>query len=167
VRLLAWKRTARAALERARRLDDEGRVDASREVLRDAVDRFPDDPDVALGYGAALWVDDPATAEVHVRRAVALAPEDPATLARAAQLLLFHEDLDMVRDLVERAGRAAPPDWVLAAQMHHMRGIVAWREGDYETAERELRAAFEAEPDFMTHGRDLAALLRLRAELQA
>ncbi len=146
-------------LDRSLKLMRKGRYRESELVLREALRRFPADPEVMLRLAATLLETAPGEAGEHVKRAVWLDPEDPYKLTRAGSLLFFLGEMEAARDCLRRAQSLAPPDFVFAADLKHLAGKLAIFDADYLAAEALLRAAFEEQPREVGHGEALARLL--------
>jgi Flp pilus assembly protein TadD len=69
------------------------------------------------------------------------------------------EEIDAAREYVGRAGRVAPDGFVLAADLVDLGACILFLDGNTTLAEEGFRAAFEAEPQNPTIGRDLALFL--------
>jgi predicted Zn-dependent protease len=135
-------------------------------VLRHAEQRFPDDGDVQLGLGDVLLATESPDAAVQVRRAAALAADDPARLTRAASQLFVIGDLNGARDLVAAAVKVLPEDFEYSAALAHLIGMLAEAANDAETAQQMLEAAYEAEPEHEDYGYSLARFLAQRDETE-
>jgi Flp pilus assembly protein TadD len=147
-------------LRRAHRLLSEGRTEEHRRHVEKAVSEFPDDPDVRLEYAVALRSSEPTKAREEALHAIDLDKSgDVARLTKAARTLMIVGDLDTARAWVERGLSLEGDNGVVATELRSIRGHIAVREKNYESAELDFRAAHEAEPTDARFTRDLAALL--------
>jgi predicted Zn-dependent protease len=143
-------------LVRARALRSEGLDEESERVLRAALSRFPDDPEIHLETAVAILVSAPGEAAELIRRAIQLAPDDPWKLTRSASLMIGLAEYDDARAFVKRALKLRPTDFEYAANLLHLIGVLAWQKGNDELAQSSLETAFEDEPQTPAHGRVLA-----------
>lgn len=149
----------RALLDGARKLREEGRTDEAAALVEEAVARFPDEPLAHLAQARYLREVDAEASREHIDEAVALAPDDPATLVRAAALLLALGELDEAATLVERAAPADADDFPDRDMGLLVEALLARIEHDDEEAERLAREAAAARPDREVHARVLAEIL--------
>jgi Flp pilus assembly protein TadD len=150
-------------LDRSSALLSEQLYDQHELHMRQAVRRFPDDPEVLLRLALAIL--SPHESPQYIRRAIELGPEDPHKLTRAATMMLFVGELEGARDYARRAAKLATEDFSLAPDLVRIVGELEMRSGDDERAEVLLLAAFEAEPDGMGHGQTLAEFYADRGRL--
>jgi len=146
-------------LARADALDDEGFEQESADLLRDAVRRFPDEPEILLK--AAIFVYDSAPDEARglLRATARLAEHDPNMLTRCAASLVSQRAFDDAEEVIKAAAALAPDgDFELEWALINTTGRLAGQLGNYEPAEEYLLAAFEAEPETPQFGEDLARL---------
>ncbi len=107
-------------------------------------------------------------AAVHALRVLDLDKSaDPTLLARTAHLLLMLDELVGARACAEKATLAGPTNVVLVNKLTAIRGVIAAREGDYASAERQLRAAYDGDPADESCARDLAAVIAFRPDRDA
>ena len=147
---------ARRVIERARALAQEGHDDKAQALLRDAVRKRPRDAELRIALGIEL---DGEAARAELAEAAALAHDDPETLFRVASALRDADAHGAAVRAAEHVEALAPDDFVFAADLLHLRGLLARDAGDDARAEPLLRAAFAAEPEARGHGRWLAGLL--------
>jgi Flp pilus assembly protein TadD len=154
---------AQEVLAAALRLLADGTPEERLAFTEDAVAKFPRDPDLRHQYAISLIASEPKQARAEVLRAVELdADGDPVRLTRAASILLDLEDREGARECAERAVEQST-DFPTLTTLRRVRGVIAVFDKDYALAERELRAAYEGEPDDEFAARDLAwALVRMR-----
>lgn len=81
-----------------------------------------------------------------VRRAAALAGDDPGMLVRCATMMVGLGGVDEIEAWVARANAAAARDFALDNELVHLNGCVHWARGEYDEAETLLRTAFFADP---------------------
>ena len=146
-------------LERSRELARAGLHAEDLALLRDALDEYPGEPEVALRAAVAYYGEDDAEAQRLARRAATLGPEDPVVLTRAASVMLDLGRTDEALELTGRARDHADHDFPLLADLVHLAGRIALVRGEYEKAESPLRVAFENQPESFGHGQYLATLL--------
>lgn len=92
----------------------------------------------------------------YVARAVALAPDDPAVLMRAASVRFDCGEVDAAWELALRAAALAKPHFVLGSNLLHLLGCILLVRGERDAAREALATAFEADPADLGHGRVLA-----------
>lgn len=151
-------------LTRSDELTRDGRHDEHLALMRDALAWHPGEVEVMIRAGGAHVVDDPEQAAELARGAVRLAPEDPATLTRAASVMFHVARLEEARELLSGAVRGAGDDFVLAFDLAYLTGQLAFAEGDLDNAEQLFRVAFDNRPEAPGHGFALAGLLYDRRE---
>lgn len=151
--------TRHEIVDRARRLLDQGADEESLRLLRDAIEQFPDDPEIRLLYGTALVPSHPEDAPWQLATAIKLDPDDPWRLTRAASLLYYLGQTHAARSYAARAVRLAPTDFVLAPDLTNLGGKLSALEGDHALAEEAFKAAVEACPDRPDFAYDLANFL--------
>ena len=147
-------------IERSKALLDAERHEENEALMRAAVERYPEDADLAIFAAIAALARDPEGAKTRVRRAAALAPEDPGVLTRCASLMVSLDEFDDAENYAHRAFRSAPEDFVLMTDLVYLLGRVAFARGDHARAEKLLTVAFEEEPNAIGHGAWLAQLRR-------
>jgi tetratricopeptide (TPR) repeat protein len=123
-------------------------------LLRAALDRHPDDPELCLRMGRSLVATGDRLDEAKdlIVRAAALSSQDPWRLARCAGLLADMTEFDEASRIALLARAEAPADFVFDADLDHVLGRVAFDRGDLAEAERLLTMAFEREPSLAGHG---------------
>ena len=77
-------------------------------------------------------------------RELELNPKDFVTYSDLAYLYMVRGWTELARDLIDRALPHLPNH----AEAHYVAGILAWREGDQDTAVKELEKAVELDPDY-------------------
>jgi Flp pilus assembly protein TadD len=146
-------------VERARDLLRQRRDQENLALLTDAVERFPDHPEIRMLYATTLIPSRPDDAVWEAATAIQLDPDDPWRLTRAASLMFHLGELDTARDYAARASQLSPPNFALELVLVNLGGKLAAAEGNQELAEEALRAAVEEEPEEEAYARDLAAFL--------
>jgi len=162
---LRKRESAADAVAEAQRAWREENRDAHLACVERSVARFPEDAAVRLEYAAALLGRDPERAASEALRAVALdTVPDAARLTRAAGLLLSVDETAAARSCVEQAASTHSTNVVIVNQLAALRGRIAAREQDYESAEHFLAIAHEADPADEFFARDLAAVIIARTD---
>ena len=126
--------------------------------LREALDRFPDDPTLCLQTARAIRMTAPDEAAQLAARAVAIAPDDPWYLTRAASLMFLLKKFDQAQNYGKRAAQIASDNFPLVAELAFVAGRLAMHKGNDVAAEEGLSLAFEREPEGPGYGRVLAEL---------
>lgn len=160
------ERARERCVETARRLVIEGRYEEAEPLIREALARFPDDPELTLELGATILPDDAREAAALLRRAVELRPEHPFVLTRAATCMFGIEQYETAEEYTHRALACAPDDFVLRPDLDLLLGRLAARRGDDEVAVRLLRRAFDADPADESKALMLAGLLEERDSIE-
>jgi Flp pilus assembly protein TadD len=156
-----------ATIARGRELRKLGRdPEEALEFLKQAVTRFPEDPELRLLCATVLLAIRPDDVTAEASKAAELAPDDPATLVRAGHLLLGSRDREAAQSCAARAGELAKPDFVLMAGLDNLNGLLAAFRGDDDLAEEKLRSAVVREPDNEPFAKNLAVFLAERGRLQ-
>ncbi len=157
---LGNRESAAEALAEAQRLLRTGTTEEYLAFTERAVTRFPRDPALRLEYAAALCHAGRDEAPAEALRAVGLDEAgDPARLTRVANLLVHLGEVEAARSCADRAALAGPTNVVIVNRLAATRGLIAARQGDYESAETFLRAAHEADPADAFAARDLALVI--------
>lgn len=146
-------------LERSRELARTDRHPENLALLREVIEKYPDEPEVALRAAAAYYGEDNDETERLTRHAVTLSPEDPTVLTRAASMMLELGRTDEALELSGQARNYADQDFPLLADLVHIVGRAALVRGEYEKAEPPLRVAFDNQPESFGHGQFLAMVL--------
>lgn len=146
-------------VDRVQQLGDEDRGQEARALLDEALERHPDEVEVVLLAGIAQIPVAPDEAAVLARRAVALAPESPSVLLRAASVLLSLGHLDEARRHCAMAMKIVPDHFPAVYDLSFLAGRIAVLDGNVEAAEQLLTPPFEEQPEVDGHGRELARLL--------
>jgi len=147
-----------AEFDRAYALHKEGRDDEAEAVLRELVEQHPDSPDAHLYLAPMLVVlGRYAEAAEHARLAAERAWNDPFILVRAATTA-WHGDAAAAKVYLGRVDELTSwaPTFSLRSDVWHLKGLIAWNDGDRDAALELLEHAFEAEPDGVGIGADLA-----------
>lgn len=150
------------AVLRGRQLVIEGDDRATFEFLEDAVEKFPDDPELRILLASINLEFRPDEVASQATEAAQLGAADPMIQVRAGHLLLGRGAIDAARACGRRARELAAPDFVLMAGLEGLEGTIASLDGDYVLAEERLRSAVEREPEFSTYAVDLARFLANR-----
>jgi Flp pilus assembly protein TadD len=155
-----------ATILKSRELLVEGRHQENFEILQQAVQRFPEDPEIRLLYATTLIEFHPEEVASEAAKAVALGPDNASILVRGGSLLLHRGDREAARSCVERAARLAPPDFALAGGLENLEGSLAALAGQDDLAEEKLRGAVGREPGNEPFARNLAVFLAERGRLR-
>jgi Flp pilus assembly protein TadD len=165
---MATKGSAKDTIERSRSLLDEGRVEDAAEILRGAVEDFPEDAELRLLTSAAVAsLDAEDEAKGLTREAARLAWDDPSRLTWAASQMLTWGEPDDAREWVNRVYEIAPEDFEFTTELTHLTGKLAAVYGDEEGAEKLLTMSFEGEPGGTGYARALAVFHTERGHLDA
>lgn len=157
------KKELTAAIARGRELRKLGRdPEQALEFLEEAVQRFPEDPELRLLNATVLLALRPDDVAAEAAKAAELAPDDPGTLVRAGHLLLGRGDLEEARSCAARASKSAQPDFVLMSGLISLNGLIAARDGEDDLAEERLRLAMKEDPAYSNFAVDLAKFLASR-----
>jgi tetratricopeptide (TPR) repeat protein len=153
----------RRLIKRAQALGEEGHADHAIRLLRGALERDRESAELRLALGIELMEDSAEEESVlHLERAAVLSQNDPAMLFRVASALQGAGAFKHAVRAAQRVYELTEKDFsnfVFAVDLQHLAGLLAREAGDHESAELALRAAFEAEPNTLNHGRWLAGLL--------
>lgn len=152
-------------LEKSSALAREGLHKENESLLREALQRFPNEPELCIRTALAIIEDSPEEAKELIRRTVTITPDDPWNLTRCASVMFYLEEFEQARSYVRRASENAPEDFEFAAGLAHLGGRLAAQQGNDAFAEELLIAAFEEEPESVPHGRVLAEFLAARGRL--
>jgi uncharacterized protein HemY len=159
--------TLAQSLELAERLRRDGEYAASERVAHDALSEHSGDPELWLRLGTAQAMSAPDDAPTALRHVVALAPDDPGLVFRAAQLLFHLGEYTEASRMIKMAARNAPEGFVFQWPLVHLAGRLAAIQGKHDAAERWLLAAFQEEPETQSHGRVLAEYLVEQGKIKA
>jgi tetratricopeptide (TPR) repeat protein len=118
--------------------------------------------DLLIREGAKLIAAGAPNAQEPLERAVALAPDDPDIIVRAACLSYDNEHFDRARELVGRSLGLVTPEFDLGPALANVGGLLAIREGHRDEGLMLLQAAFDDIPPHAGFGYELGAEL-LRA----
>jgi Flp pilus assembly protein TadD len=154
--------SSRATINRAHKLLDENRHKENLELLEAAVERYPEDAEIRLLYGTALVPARPQDAPRQLAEAIALDPDDPARLTRAASILYYLGETEAARSYAARATQLAQEGFALAPDLTNLGGKLALLQGDDALAEDALATAVELCPERPDFAYDLAAFLIAR-----
>lgn len=157
-----WRRARAEAVLRGRQLVIAGDDQATFEFLEDAVERFPEDPELRVLLASINLEFRPDEVASQAAKAAELGADAPVIQVRAGHLLLGRGEIDAARVCAERARELAEPDFVLMAGLEGLEGKIASLDGDYVLAEERLRSAVEREPEYSTYPVDLARFLANR-----
>jgi Flp pilus assembly protein TadD len=151
-----------AAVERARDLIIEGDDRATFEFLEDAVERFPEDPELRVSLASIYLEYRPDQVRLEAAKAAELGAANPSVQVRAGSFLLGEGDIDGARSCARRARRTVGSDFVLIAGLEGLEGRIAAIDGDDELAEKRLRSAAEREPAYSAYAINLVQFLAKR-----
>lgn len=152
-------------LKQSEALEQYGRDQENAALLIDAIRRFPDDVELCVRTSLALLPTSPQECKRLLQRATDLAPDDPKTFTRCASQMFYLAEYDTAREYVRSAGRLAPNDFPLRAELLHLMGRLAAEKGDDSLAEQALVAAFDEAPAGAGHGRVLAEFYARRSRV--
>jgi Flp pilus assembly protein TadD len=155
-----------AAIAKGRELHLSGQDSEALEFLEQAIQRFPEDPEIRVLYALILLVFRPEDVAAEAAKAVELGPDDPIILVRAGHLLLDRGDRETAQSCADRANELAPPDFILMAGLDNLTGSLAVFAGEDDLAEEKLRAAVDGEPNSEPYARNLAVFLAEHGRLQ-
>jgi tetratricopeptide (TPR) repeat protein len=151
-----------AAIKRGQELLASQRRQEAVDFLREAVQRFPDDPEIRVLHASILLAVCPSDVAAEASRAVELGADDPLILVRAGQLLLGRGEVEAARSCAARAKSLVEPDFVLMSSLVNLEGLLAAIEGEDELAGEKLRAAWKSDPPFSSLAVDLVKFLANR-----
>jgi tetratricopeptide (TPR) repeat protein len=155
-----YKRELSEAIARSRQLLAEGRHEENLKYLEEGVtERFSDDAEIRLLYGTALLGPKPKVGVSEIVRAIALEPDNPEKLTRAAHLMYDMKQFDQARAYAKRAKELAPEDFVFGPELLSLESSFAALDGNDELAEEGLRLAVKREPKMEPLAFDLAKFL--------
>jgi len=160
------KRERAEAVERARDLIIEQDNQATFEFLEDAVERFPEDPELRVSLASIYLEFRPDQVRAQAAKAAELGADNPSIQVRAGHLLLGAGDSDEARECARRARRTVGSDFVLIAGLEGLEGGIAAADGDDELAEKRLRSAAEREPEYSAYAVDLVQFLVRRSRTE-
>lgn len=155
-----------AAVARARDLIVEGDDRSTFEFLEDAVERFPEDPDLRVGLASIYLEFRPDQVHPEAAKAAELGPDNPAVQVRAGCFLLGEGDLEGARACARRARKSVDSHFVLLSGLEGLEGQIAAIDGDHELAENRLRSAADREPGYSAYAVDLALFLARRSRTE-
>jgi len=150
-----------AEFDRAYALHAEGRDDEALAVLRALVEQQPESAEAHLFLAPMLVAlgrfDEAAT---HARQGAERAWNDPYLLVRAATTA-WHGDPAAANVYLGRVDELTgwAPSFALQGAVWHLKGLLAWGDGEREAALSWLGQAFEADPGALGVGADLAIAL--------
>jgi Flp pilus assembly protein TadD len=155
-----------AAIEQARDLRRLEQDEEARELLEDAIERFPENAELRLLHATILLMIRPDDVAPEAAKAVDLAPDNPAILVRAGHLLLHRGDREAARSCAAQANELVQSDFILMGGLDNLNGSLAVFAGEDDLAEEKLRSAVERDPDSEPFARNLAVFLAERGRLQ-
>jgi Flp pilus assembly protein TadD len=153
-----------AAADRGLRLLAEKRYQEAHEGLAQAVQQFPDDPELRMHYAHTLLAVRPEKAVPEVAKAIELEPNEPIRLTRAAGILFKMGQVETARSHVTHAKELAPPNFMFMPDLIHLDGHFAALEEKNELAEKNFRVAVEQAPTNAIFAVDLARFLSERGQ---
>lgn len=165
-RRIRERRERAEAVERARDLIIEQDNQATFEFLEDAVERFPEDPELRVSLASIYLEFRPDQVRAEAAKAAELGADNPSIQVRAGHLLLGRGDSDEARECARRARRTVGSDFVLIAGLEGLEGGIAAIDGDEEFAEKRLRSAAEREPEYSAYAVDLVQFLARRSRTE-
>jgi tetratricopeptide (TPR) repeat protein len=156
------RRERAAAVTRGRELIVERDDRPTYEFLEEAVERFPEDPELRILLASIYLEFRPDRVRLQAAKAAELGAEDPVVQVRAGSLLLGAGDLAGARACARRARRLVASDFVLMSGLEGLEGRIAAIDGDDEFAEKSLRSAVEREPEYSAYAVNLAEFFASR-----
>lgn len=153
------KKERAAAIQRGRKLLATQQVQEGHTFLQEAVQRFPDDPEIRLLYASILLAIRPSDVAAEAAKAVELGPDDPVILVRAAHLLLGRGEVEAARAHLNRAKKRVKPGFILMSGVVNLEGRLAAVDGRDDLAEKKFRAAVASDPALPALAIDLAGFL--------
>lgn len=133
-------------------------------LLRDALDRFPGEPEVMLSVAASKIYKDPERAQELIGEALEIEPADSELLTRAGLLMFWMERYNEAKELGRRAAENVTEDFTRIGGLGFLVGKLYLVAGEDEKALEPLRQAFEWEPEVYGHGQALAEQLMRRGD---
>ena len=153
---MAEEQEVRSVLDRSASLVAEELYEENERILREAIQRYPDDPGLMLQLGVALLgTPSQQQAAEYIRRAIEL-KSGPWELTRAANAMLHLKEFDTARQYVKQARDLIPEGHPLWPDLAFLAGQLALEKGNDAGGEQLLALAFEADPGARGHGRVLA-----------
>lgn len=151
-----------ATIKRGQELLASQRRQQAVDFLGEAVQRFPDNPEIRVLHASILLAVRPSDVAAEATRAIELGADDPLILVRAGQLLLGRGEVEPARSCAARAKCLVQPDFVLMSSLVNLEGLLAAVEGEDALAEEKLRAAWKSDPAFSSLAVDLVQFLANR-----
>jgi Flp pilus assembly protein TadD len=156
------KKEVSPTIERGRRLLVEGDDPKTVEFLEEAIQRFPDDPEIRFLYASVLKYVRPEDVASEAMKAAELDPDDPDLLTRIAYLMSAVSRPELARRYAVSARELGGSDLLFAAELDHLESRFAMEDGDEEAAEKGFRLSVERQPDSEMFAIDLAKFLAER-----
>ncbi|HET9154485.1 MAG TPA: hypothetical protein VFN85_10260 [Solirubrobacterales bacterium] len=151
-----------ATIKRGQELLASQRRQEAVDFLGEAVQRFPDNPEIRVLHASILLAVRPSDVAAEATRAIELGADDPLILVRAGQLLLGRGEVEPARSCAARAKSLVQPDFVLMSSLVNLEGLLAAVEGEDALAEEKLRAAWKSDQAFSSLAVDLVQFLANR-----
>ena len=158
-------REVKEVLEESGRLVEAGRYLDNQSLMRVALVRFPDSPEIALQAAYGLSYAAPERAKVLAQRAARLAPDDPTILFHAASLLTDLHEFKPARRYTRRLRGMLTEDFPYLRDFIVLFGRLLMENGNLVEAEKNLTLVFERDPDTRGAGNVLAELYRRQDRL--
>lgn len=133
-----------------------------RKLMDEALEAFPDDPELCLRYAMASVPASPVDAAKYVRRAGRLSSDDPYRLTRCASLLYGLGEVEDAGKYVRSVLPLIDENFPLIADVFHLVGVLAVAKANDTVADEYLRLAFKVEPTGSGHAYELAHFLVVR-----
>jgi tetratricopeptide (TPR) repeat protein len=140
------KKKLAATIKQGQELLASQRRQEALDFLDEAVQQFPDDPEIRLLHASILLAFRPKDVAAEATKAVELGPDDAVILVRAAYLLLGRGEAEVARSHVGRAKELVTPEFLFYPELLSLEGRLAALDGDDDLAEERMRLAFEREP---------------------
>jgi uncharacterized protein HemY len=133
--------------------------DDLRELMAQAVEAFPDDPELCLRYAISLSEVSPDEAISYARRAADHSWESPSRLTRCASYLYGLGEIEDAGRYIRAVLPLIDEGFPLIADVFHLIGILAVAKNNSTVADKYLRLAFDVEPAGRDHAYRLAHFL--------
>lgn len=154
-----------AAIDGGWKLLRAGKDQEAFDYLQNAVQRFPESPEIRMLVATIYREFDFPNEEVagQLAEAAILGSDDPVIQVRVGHRLLNGGDAEGARTCATRANELVDDEFILTADLEGLIGRIAARDGDYALAEEKLRSALRREPEYTSHWLHLARFLWARA----
>jgi tetratricopeptide (TPR) repeat protein len=154
-----------AAIDGGWKLVKAGKDQEALDYLQNAVERFPESPEIRMLVATIYREFDfpPEEVAAQLAQAAILGSDDPVIQVQVGHRLLNGGDVEAARTCATRANKLIDGEFILTADLEGLVGRIAARDGDYALAEEKLRSALWREPEYTSHWLHLARFLWARA----